>query len=34
MMEQLSVYNFGQFHTVSALKELYIYVSKYNDAVS
>lgn len=33
-MQQLSVSHFGQFHIVSALKELYIYASKYNDAVS
>lgn len=33
-MQQLSAFHFGQFHIVSALKELYIYASKYNDAVS
>lgn len=33
-MQQLSTFHFGQFHIVSALKELYIYASKYNDAVS
>lgn len=33
-MQQLSISHFGQFHIVSALKELYIYASKYNDAVS
>lgn len=33
-MQQLSVSHIGQFHIVSALKELYIYASKYNDAVS
>ncbi|CAI6353076.1 unnamed protein product [Macrosiphum euphorbiae] len=32
-MQQLSVSHFGQFHIVSALKELYIYASKYNDAI-
>lgn len=32
-MQQLSVSHFGQFHIVSALKELYIYASKYHDAV-
>ncbi|XP_050438453.1 plexin-B [Adelges cooleyi] len=32
-MQQLSVTHFGQFHIVSALKELYIYASKYHDAI-
>ncbi len=32
-MQQLSVSQIGHFHTISALKELYIYVSKYNDEV-
>ena len=32
-MQQLSISQIGHFHTISALKELYIYVSKYNDEV-
>lgn len=32
-MQQLSASQIGHFHTISALKELYIYVSKYNDEV-
>jgi plexin A len=32
-MQQLSSSLVGQFHTVSALKELYIYVSKYSEQV-
>lgn len=33
-MQQLSAQQVGYFHTISALKELYIYVTKYNDQVS
>ncbi|KAL1130244.1 hypothetical protein AAG570_013182 [Ranatra chinensis] len=32
-MQQLSASLVGQFHTVSALKELYIYVTKYSDQI-
>ncbi|VVC42163.1 Sema domain,IPT domain,Immunoglobulin E-set,Immunoglobulin-like fold,Plexin repeat,WD40/YVTN [Cinara cedri] len=32
-LQQMSVSHLGQFHIVSALKELYIYASKYNDAI-
>lgn len=32
-MQQLSVSQIGEFDTVSALKELYIYVTKYSDQV-
>ncbi|XP_050527512.1 plexin-B [Daktulosphaira vitifoliae] len=33
IMQQLSASHMGQFHIVSALKELYIYASKYHDAI-
>uniref|UniRef100_A0A146MHQ7 Plexin-B n=2 Tax=Lygus hesperus TaxID=30085 RepID=A0A146MHQ7_LYGHE len=32
-MQQLSAQQVGYFHTISALKELYIYVTKYNDQI-
>ncbi|BES90369.1 Plexin B [Nesidiocoris tenuis] len=32
-MQQLSAQQIGYFHTISALKELYIYVTKYNDQI-
>ena len=32
-MQQLSVSQIGEFDTISALKELYIYVTKYSDQV-
>ena len=32
-MQQLSVSQMGEFDTISALKELYIYVTKYNAQV-
>lgn len=33
-MQQLSVLQIDEFDTVAALKELYIYVSKYREEVS
>lgn len=33
-MQHLSISQAGHFHTVSALKELYIYVTKYSEQVS
>nr|CAD7429269.1 unnamed protein product [Timema monikensis] len=33
-MQQLSVTQLGEFDTIAALKELYIYVTKYNDQVT
>lgn len=33
-MQQLSSSLVGNFHTISALKELYIYVTKYSEQVS
>nr|CAD7441812.1 unnamed protein product [Timema bartmani] len=33
-MQQLSVTQLGEFDTIAALKELYIYVTKYNEQVS
>lgn len=33
-MQQLSIQQNDEFDTISALKELYIYVTKYNDQVS
>lgn len=33
-MQQLSVQHADEFDTVSALKELYIYITKYRDEVS
>lgn len=33
-MQELSVQQADQFDTISALKELYIYVAKYRDQVS
>ena len=32
-MQQLSMMHVGEFDTVAALKELYIYVNKYRDAL-
>lgn len=33
-MQHLSISQTGHFHTISALKELYIYVTKYSEQVS
>lgn len=33
-MTQLSIQQTDEFDTIAALKELYIYVTKYNDQVS